>query len=338
MPGAGAFRWQDGERLIVFGRGAAGAAIETVGGPGYTLLSTERCQDRVAGLAQQADSVHLVPLGRVDELAGDLRPRITGERLIALGGGRVIDVAKALAAAARADGRKATVAAIPTTLSGAEMTSVHRHAAGVPVETARVRPAVVVNDPALCASQPPAEQAASAANALGHLAEGRLTPLRNPVAEQTALEGARLLAAAFSSTAEHTNERDDELALAALLAGYVIGATWYGLHHVISQTLARFTPAGHGGANAAMLPHTLGALGRRFPADIDVLGQALGADPAAFAAGLAALTGCPRLRDHGVTREQLDQCADEAAARPELQMTPPPADRGEIRALLDAAY
>ena len=56
-----------------------------------------------------------------------LRPEITGELLVALGGGRVIDVAKALAAA----DPPRRVAAIPTTLSGAEMTAVHRHVAGV---------------------------------------------------------------------------------------------------------------------------------------------------------------------------------------------------------------
>jgi alcohol dehydrogenase class IV len=320
--------------MIVFGRGAADDALATVGGPGYALLSTERCMERVPGLVQDAAEIHLVPPGRVDELAGALRSDVLGERLVALGGGRVIDAAKALAAA----DPPRTVAAIPTTLSGAEMTTVHRHAEGVSLQTPRVRPAIVINDPALCASQPAAELAASAANALGHIAEGPLTPMRNPVATQAALEGARLLAAAFGSSTKRSDARDDELALAALLAGYVIGSTWYGLHHVISQTLARFTPAGHGGSNAIMLPFTLDALARRFPEEVDALGQALGAEPAAFAAGLAALTGRPRLRDAGVTPEQLDLCADEAASRPELAMTPPAADRAELRALLDAAF
>ena len=306
MAGAGRadpFSWRDGERTIVFGRGSAAGAVETVGGPGFTLLTSERCRDLIPGAAEAAADVQLVALGRVDELAGELRERVRGERLVALGGGRVIDVAKALAAA----DPPATVAAIPTTLSGAEMTSVHRHAAGVPIDTPRVRPAIVINDPALCASQPAAEQAASAANALGHVAEGLLTPLRNPVATQAALEGARLLALAFGSGSTESpgvlpRLREDALALAALLAGYVIGSTWYGLHHVLSQTLARFTPAGHGGANAIMLPHTLGALRRRFPGEIGALGQALGADPVAFAAGLTAQTGRTRLRDAGVTK------------------------------------
>jgi maleylacetate reductase len=40
-----------------------------------------------------------VPAGQVDVVAAQLRAAVTGSRLVALGGGRVIDVAKALAAA-----------------------------------------------------------------------------------------------------------------------------------------------------------------------------------------------------------------------------------------------
>ena len=77
---------------------------------------------------------------------------------MALGGGRVIDVAKALAAA----DPPRRVAAIPTTLSGAEMTGDHRHARGVPPGTPGVRPAIVINDPALSASAPVPQLAQSA--------------------------------------------------------------------------------------------------------------------------------------------------------------------------------
>ena len=66
-----------------------------------------------------AAAVHHVGPGPVDELAGELRDRVSGTLLVALGGGRVIDVAKALAAAA---GPPVRAAAIPTTLSAAEMT------------------------------------------------------------------------------------------------------------------------------------------------------------------------------------------------------------------------
>jgi alcohol dehydrogenase class IV len=337
VPGAGAgapspFRWQDGERLIVFGRGTLADALGTVGGPGYTLLSTPRCAGFAPELVEAAGSVHEVAPGRVDEVAAELREAVSGELLVALGGGRVIDVAKALAAA----DPPRRVAAIPTTLSGAEMTSVHRHVAGLPLQTPRVRPAIVINDPGLCASQPIPELAESAGNALGHAVEGPLTPLRNPVATLAALEATRLIGGAFSDAADPDR---DALALGALLAGFVIGSTGYGLHHVMSQTLVRFAGAGHGAANSIMLPVSIGALTRRFPDEVARFGAALGGDPVERIAQLVALTGATRLRDVVDGDDSvLEQCAEEAAGRPELHLTPPPADRDELLALYREAW
>jgi alcohol dehydrogenase class IV len=77
---------------------------------------------------------------------------------------------------------------------------------------------------------------------------------------------------------------------------------------------------------------------RRFPEALQRLAEALGEEARTAAARLCELTGATRLRELGVTEEQLDRCADEAAARPELHMTPPAADRSELRALYRAAY
>src|SRR3954453_18847612 len=92
------FRGVDGERTIVFGRGALEDAVDALGGPGYTLLTTARAKDAAPGIVAGADALHLVPSGHVDQIAADLLSEVEGERLVALGGGRVIDVAKALAA------------------------------------------------------------------------------------------------------------------------------------------------------------------------------------------------------------------------------------------------
>jgi len=59
--------------------------------------------------------------------------------------------------------RPREVAAVPTTLSAAEMTRGHRRARGTPQDAPGVRPAIVINDPAFGASQPEPGLAASAA-------------------------------------------------------------------------------------------------------------------------------------------------------------------------------
>jgi alcohol dehydrogenase class IV len=316
-----AFTWQDGERTIRFGRGTV-ATFEELLGTGFTLLTTERAEGSAPDVVAAAGAVHHVRPGRVDEIAEELRETVSGELLVALGGGRVVDVTKALAAVA---GPPVRAAAIPTTLSAAEMSKGHRQATGAPRGTRSHRPAIVINDPDLSASQPPDELAASAANSLAHAVEGAVTVQASPVPILAAHEAIRLTEAAYAG-----DEPDREkLALAALLSGYTIDHAGLGLHHVLSQTLVRLGGAGHGPANAAMLPHTIGALKRRNDATVDAT---------ALARDLAGRAGAERLRDIGVDEGKLEDCVKAAAERPQLNVTPPPADEAEIRDLYREAW
>jgi alcohol dehydrogenase class IV len=300
-----------------------------VGGAGFTLLTTDRAAAQLPDLVEAAEAVHHVGPGQIDALAGDLLGTVGGDRLVALGGGRVVDVTKALAAA----GGVAAMA-IPTTLSGAEMTRGHRHARGVHPSSPRVRPSVVVSDPALAASQPEEELAASALNALGHAVEAPCTTRANPVSTLAAHEAARLLHSAF---ARPGGPDRDAAALGALLAGYALDSTGLGFHHVLAQTLVREAGVGHADANAALLPHTLGALAWRCPAAHEGLATALGTDPAAAAGRIAARAGTTSLADLGLDRTELMHCAEAAAARDELELTPPRAEAAEILAVYEQA-
>jgi alcohol dehydrogenase class IV len=277
--------------------------------------------------------VHLVGEGHVEDLAGALLGAVDADLVVALGGGRVVDTAKAVAAAQ--PGRR--VAAIPTTLSAAEMTWVHRHAAGVAPGTPHVRPAVVLNDPALSASQPPRALAASAANSLAHAVEAPLTPRASPVPTLAAREAIRLTARAAVDGDPGEAARDG-LALAALLSGYAIDAAWYGLHHVCAQTLVRAGGAGHGQANAALLPVTAAALRSRFPAALAAHDDAAGRPLEELALALRDRAGLDGIRSTGVARDELPACARLAATRRELDHTPPRAGEEELLALYDAAW
>ena len=145
-----------------------------------------------------------------------------------------------------------------------------------------------------------------------------------------AREAARLLA--------HEDDRD-ALALGALLAGYVIDSTGYGLHHVLSQTLARFAGVWHGHANAAMLPHTTVALRRRAPDELAALDAAAGLEMEALARRLAHHAGAQQLRELGVSEHDLETCVREVAKRgADLEGTPPAPSESEIRSLYEAAF
>jgi alcohol dehydrogenase class IV len=324
------FTWQDGERTIHFGREALDEASGSLG-DGFTLLTTPRAREMAPELAERAGALHEVPAGRVDELAGSLLGTVEPARLIvALGGGRVIDTAKAIAGTR--EGVRA--AAIPTTLSAAEMTAAHRRPAGHEARARNVRAAIVINDPDLSASQPVSELAASSANALAHAVEAPITIFASPVPSLSAREAIRLIDVAWLVEDEDPSYLGrEQLALAALLSGYGIDAAKYGLSHVLSQTLVRVGGAGHGRANAAVLPVAVGALERRFPGRVDPDGTL-----AELARRLARRAGADGIRRLGVDEEALDACADAAAQRPDLAFTPPAADRDELRALYQEAW
>jgi len=325
---AAPFTWRDGTRLVRFGRGAAAEAPAMVDDP-FTLLTTARAQEAVPDLASRAARVLHVGPGLVDALADEIRTRTDARTLVAVGGGRVIDTAKAVAASMSPPAR---VVAIPTTLSGAEMTAIHRLPAALPPETPRVRPRVVVNDPALSASLPEEALVASALNALGHCAEAPLTTRANPVATLAALEGARLIVQALAGEPDR-----DALALGALLGGFAIDSAGYGLHHVLSQTLVRFGGVPHGAANAVMLPHTLRALSQRSPDGVARMGRAMGESPVIAAGRLAIRAGAGSLGALGVDAGRLMDLAIRAAERSELGLTPPAADAQEIWAIYETA-
>jgi alcohol dehydrogenase class IV len=233
-----------------------------------------------------------------------------------------VDVAKAVAAA-RGGLR---VGAVPTTLSAAEMTRSHRHAAGVDPATQRARPAIVINDPALSASQPARQLAGSAANALAHALESMATTGASPVPTLVAADAAERLARGFGAT-----ELDrDELALGALLSGYALDAAGIGLHHVLAQTLVRASGLPHGAVNAALLPHTIIALDRRGLLDADRHRE--------FAEELAARAEARSLGALGVHPDVVETSVAAALQRAELQRTPPVPSADEIRAIYRAAW
>ena len=295
----------------------------------YALLTTQRALAQAPSLAEGAEAVLYVPAGRVDEVSATLRPRAGDRALVALGGGRVVDTAKAIAGA---DGLPC--AALPTTLSGAELTRFHRVPAGS--EGARlVRPSLVVADPALMASQPMPGLAASALNALAHAVEALYTPLANPVASMSALRAAHLIASGLAGSGDPVR---DDLALGALLAGYASGQTGYAFHHVVSQTTVRLAGTPHAETNAVVLPHSVRLMVDRAPEEIARLARTLGSsDAAAAVARMTLRTGVTKLRELGVREDQLDEIVEAAAPRAEVRNTPRPPDAAELRGLLEAA-
>ena len=270
------FIWRDAGRTVVFRRDAvamAPALLSEQGFDSYELLSTERALAGAPGLREAASAIHEVSPGGVPEAAGEVLDSVLSDRLVALGGGRVIDTAKAVAAVTGA-----RVAAIPTTMSGAEMTGIHRLPAGAEDRVGGlVRPALVLADPEAMTSQPEPLLRAGSMNALAHGADSLYTPFANPVSRMTALRGAELIAASLDQAPA---ERDRAaLALGSILCGYAIDSGMFALHHVICQTLVRICGSPHAETNAAILPRAMAFMTPRAPDQLASLANAIGTTP-----------------------------------------------------------
>jgi maleylacetate reductase len=321
--------------VIRFGVGALAEAPELLAASGfknYALLTTERAEVEVPQVAEKAYLVAHVPHGPVPEAAAAVRERVNDRPLVALGGGRVIDAAKAIAGA---DGLRS--AAIPTTLSGAEMTPFHRMPEGVE-DFQLTRPALVLGAPLLMASQPMPDLAASAMNALAHAFEALYTPRSNPVARMAALRAAELIAAGLAE-----EEADQQsLALGALLAGYASGLAGFAVHHAVCQTIVRLCGTPHAQTNAIMLPHFVRVMELRAREQTEKFGVALGTDERRGAAAeaverLVRRAEAGTLSYYGVERDVLPAIVEAVSGRAELQNTPKPPSEGELLGVLERA-
>jgi alcohol dehydrogenase class IV len=333
---ASCFIWRDAGRVVLFGDGRLGEAPQLLAENGFgafELLTTERAAGGAPALAAAAEAVHTVPSGQVPDTAAALLGAARGERLVAFGGGRVIDSAKAVASVSGA-----AVAAIPTTLSGAEMTGIHRVPAGAEDRVVSlVRPELVIADPAPMTELPEPRLRASAMNALAHGADSLYTRFANPVSRSTALEGADLIATALDQ--ERPARDRGSLALGAILCGYAIDSGMFALHHVICQTLVRVCGSPHAETNAGILPRAMAFMAPRAPDAIGSLAAALRSDRGSIESRIFQLGGDPPgLGAVGARREDLDRALEEILVRPELGFAPAPPGREELRELIESAW
>lgn len=336
------FVWKDGERLIAFG----GSALASLPGflraaqmEEYVLLTTDRGLDQL-GSAGAADvrsgavETVLVGEGNVADLAAGLIEPVGNRPVVAVGGGRVIDVGKAVAGAS--DQR---VAAIPTTLSGAPMTGVHRLPAGFAGQAKTVRPAIVIGIPDLMASQPPALRTGSAMNALAHAVESAFVTTSSPVPRMAAIRGIELIFRSLVDEEMDEATRRLRMALGAIEAGYAVGASGYALHHVICQTIVRMAEVPHAPTYGVMLPYTLEFYKVRDALTWQLIADAMGtSDPSLEIAKVCASAGNPTtLTALGVNPDRVEAIIAAASERSELRLTPGGANANDIRTLIESA-
>ena len=301
-------------RAIVFAEGAiqrAATILGEEGWEGYALLGTERSLAQAdPALGSEAAITLIVPPGPVPDSAAAIIADASVDRLVAVGGGQVIDVAKAIAAA---KGPEVQVAAIPTTLAGSTSTRFHRFPTGHE-GYGSVRPVFVIADPEAMCSAPAEFRRATSANALAHASDCLFGAGADDATRADALRAVELIVQGLESS-DH-----ERLALGALLAGDAIDRAGFGLQHALAQSaVAASGGSDHARIHAAILPYSISAQGERRPGAVAGLADALGGE---MQQRLAELSGSQPLASLGVEGEIAAQAAEMAAARHEAASPP----------------
>lgn len=303
--------------------------------------------DQVEADPSKATLLKAVELGRNREVAG----------VIGFGGGSPMDVAKLAAyllgsgddldsiwGVGLATGRRLPLALVPTTAgTGSEATPV----AVITVEGAEKRgvnspvlvPDVTVLDATLTVGKPRPLTAATGVDAMVHAIEAYTSAhAKNPLSDMQAREALRLLAANLVTACEQPDnlKAREAMLIGAHLAGLAFANAPVAGVHALAYPLGGIHHLPHGLSNALMLRPVLAfnAEAAREPyaelaAILDPSATTLGSQAAAarlierceelvLASGLK-----PRLRDHGIGKDEAPMLAREAMKQTRLLVNNP---------------
>lgn len=216
------------------------------------------------------------------------------DSLIAIGGGSVIDTAKATNILVSEGGddlrayagtnvlkrRLKPLFVLPTTSgTGSEVTNisvVKDAASGVklPFMSQYLLPDVAVLDPRLTVGLPPFFTAATAMDAMTHAVESFICLGKNPVSDAYALAAIQKIAGNVIEVLDNPTDRERrlELSVAATMAGIAFSNSMVGLVHALGHTIGALTHLPHGVCMNVLLPYVLEF---NLEARKDVIGQLL---------------------------------------------------------------
>ncbi|MFA0439174.1 alcohol dehydrogenase [Vibrio sp. 10N.286.49.C2] len=276
---------------IIFGEGALQSSLSIINQFGYSvLLVTGQDRQRAEPVIRYLHSQNM----RYQHVAISGEPNITmveetaimGRRfkpdmVIAIGGGSVLDMGKALAAIVPNQGdvydyvevvgrnvplktKPIPMIAIPTTAStGAEVTKNAVLKSGqdkvkVSLRSPEMLPDVAIVDPTLTYGTDPYTSGRGAMDAFTHLMEAYVCGEPNPLTDMVCEEGLRRLSRSIISGCKQDNPKARaDLSFAAMLGGMAITNAKLGAAHGLASALGGKINAPHSVITARLAPHVM---------------------------------------------------------------------------------
>jgi maleylacetate reductase len=306
--------------------------------PGYSGKAndlTQKIGQLAAGTFSRA-TMH-TPVSVSEEAVTAVRA-VNADCLVSVGGGSTIGLGKAIAL--RTDLPQIV---LPTTYAGSEMTPILGETIDGKKSTQRtlkVLPEVVVYDPELTLTLPPAVSVTSGINAVAHAVEALYAKDRIPLVSLIATESIRRLVRSLPRILAEPLDlsvRSDAL-YGAWLAGTCLGAVGMSLHHKLCHVLGGTFNLPHAETHTVVLPH---AIAYNEPAEPEVMGslaELIGANsPSTGLYELVGRLGAKRsLRDLGMPETGIEKASLEATQNP--YWNPRELDRKSIRDLIRRAW
>jgi alcohol dehydrogenase len=198
--------------------------------------------------------------------------------VVAVGGGSVLDAAKAIALVGPNGGSVAdfpvgckpkkpghTIVAVPTTAGTGSETNMFgvvtdpKLGRKVLVAHPSVLPVAVVLDPELTRDLPPVPTATCGMDVLTHAIEAFTSNRSNPFADSLALRAIAMVASNLAIAVEDGKnlEARSQMLLAAHIAGLAFSSSGLGICHAMGHPLSARLDVAHGQSLATLLPHVM---------------------------------------------------------------------------------
>jgi alcohol dehydrogenase class IV len=282
--------------------------------------------------------------------------------VVAIGGGSVIDTAKAARLCADqgltfreflASERKYPVATIPlvalptsagtgSEVSGGAVVSDPEAGRKAGIANANLRATVAIVDPVLTHSMPPSMTANTGIDALAQAIAGMVAKCRTPIGDAIALEAVRLmglsLVAAFRDGTDTVAR--SRMSCASMMAGLTMNLSDCTAEHSLGQAIGGVKHVPHGLTIGLVLVQTLERERHHVPEQLERVADALGAPDDGSKNGSRAVRAIekiladldfPVLSSLGITEDDVDHLADLALEDFFITMAPEPWSHDEVR-------
>jgi alcohol dehydrogenase len=327
---------------------AVTAVLDTLNGSGATVSRFEKAPGEPT-------------IAMVDDATAQIR-RDGIDAVVALGGGSVIDIAKAarlchqqgLSFLEFLDSERLYPApriplfAVPTTAgTGSEVSGgsvVSDPAAGRKSGIAHphLRAQYAVVDPVLTWSMPPAVTANTGVDALAQAIAAAIATVRTPIGDAIALEAVRLIGTSLPAAFRDGSDAAARSAMAcgSMMAGLAMNISDCTAEHSLGQAIGGLTNAPHGLTIGLVLVETLERERHHVPTQLERIADAWGLPDDGSRDGTRLVTAIrslladlhfPVLADLGLAEPDLDRLTDLALADYFITVSPHPWERAEVR-------